>query len=245
MTFHSLLSCTRLRDYLVPHVFGCTCSTTKFTWPALSVYLVDPRGYCVVLYTSACPSCVFTYSPYIYLQAFLTICFSFHPIQQSIHTTSRQRDQANADYISNGKHLAFIQPRCHRVLPSDRSVTESKSCILTYSAFPSNISQELEDQEAQLRTETRSLREALDRLRHNIPRENEAHPHRAHARHNHYVHRVQAHLMHISTKVQALRDLLQHHQNEVQRAVNALIRRLPGEMPSWAREIPWMMQHLP
>ncbi|KAK6006557.1 hypothetical protein QM012_006967 [Aureobasidium pullulans] len=43
---------------------------------------------------------------------------------------------------------------------------------------------DLEDQTAQLRAETIRLRRALDRLGHDIPRENEAHPHQAHTQHN-------------------------------------------------------------
>ncbi|KAG9854260.1 hypothetical protein KCU98_g2664, partial [Aureobasidium melanogenum] len=104
---------------------------------------------------------------------------------------------------------------------------------------------DLEDRTAQLRAETLKLRRALDSMRHGIPGENEAHPHRAHTQHNNNVQHIKRTLWHISTMATGLREQLRHNQNEVQEAMDRVLGRLAREMPSWAREIPWMMQHLP
>ncbi|KAG9522737.1 hypothetical protein KCU93_g7000, partial [Aureobasidium melanogenum] len=104
---------------------------------------------------------------------------------------------------------------------------------------------DLDGRTERLRAETLKLRRALDDLRHGIPGENEAHPHRAHTQHNNNVQHVKRTLWHISTMVTGLRDQLRRNQNELQGAMDSVLGRLAREMPSWAREIPWMMQHLP
>lgn len=107
------------------------------------------------------------------------------------------------------------------------------------------VSQDLEDHTAQVRAETIKLKRALDNLRRGIPRENEAHPHQAHTQHNHNVRSIRRALFNISANVRGLRDSLQHHQNEVQAAMDRVLRRVVDEMPSWALEIHWRLQHHP
>lgn len=129
--------------------------------------------------------------------------------------------------------------QCYRRI--DEALRVSLASLSNF-CLPSNmIFKDLDDRTERLRAETLKLRRALDDLRHGIPGENEAHPHRAHTQHNNNVQHVKRTLWHISTMVTGLKDQLRRNQNELQGAMDSILGRLAREMPSWAREIPWMM----
>lgn len=132
---------------------------------------------------------------------------------------------------------------CYRRI--EQSLRVSPAFTRSFSLLSNTFSKDLEDHTAQVKAETIGLRRALDNLRRDVPRENEAHPHQAHTQHNHNVRSIRRVLFNMSTNIRGLRDSLQHHQNEVQGAMDRVLRKVADEMPTWAREVHWRLQHLP
>jgi hypothetical protein len=106
---------------------------------------------------------------------------------------------------------------------------------------------DLEDHAARIRAETLRLKAAIRHMKETIPREDEheRRHHHAHGRHTNQVQLVKSIVFHTSTKIANLRSHLRRDEEDILRAVNRVIARLAGEMPSWARNFSWMMQHLP
>jgi hypothetical protein len=84
-------------------------------------------------------------------------------------------------------------------------------------------------------------------MKDTIPRENEHlnRHHQVHVRHVNQVQLVKRIVWHTTTKIGSLRSQLRQNEDEMMRAVNRVLGKLAGKMPSWAREFSWMMQHHP
>jgi septal ring factor EnvC (AmiA/AmiB activator) len=106
---------------------------------------------------------------------------------------------------------------------------------------------DLEDHTAKVKAETLRLKAAIHHLEETIPRENKHanRHHQVHVRHVNHVQMIKRTVWHTSTKITDLRNHLRHDEEEVLRAVNRVIGKLANEMPSWARNFSWMMQHHP
>jgi hypothetical protein len=106
---------------------------------------------------------------------------------------------------------------------------------------------DLEDHTARVKAETLRLRAALHHMKDTIPRENEHlnRHHQVHVRHVNQVQLVKRIVWHTTTKIGSLRSQLRQNEDGLMRAVNRVLGKLAGKMPSWAREFSWMMQHHP
>jgi hypothetical protein len=97
---------------------------------------------------------------------------------------------------------------------------------------------DLEDHTARVKAETLRLKAAIPHIKETIPRENEHQNrhHQVHVRHVNQVQLVKRTVWHTSTKIGNLRSQLRRDEDGILRAVNRVLGKLAGEMPSWARE---------
>jgi hypothetical protein len=183
-------------------------------------------------YTSACPDSTFTCSGCIYPQSVPgLLLFPSYP-------ADHPHRQAQTDHYYTWPQS--IQTMPHTSAPLALALDDC------YRKLGQSL-RDLEDHTARIKAETLRLKAAIRHMEDTIPRENEHENrhHQVHVRHVNQVQLIKSIVFHTSTKIANLRSHLRRDEEDILRAVNRVIGRLAGEMPSWGRNFSWMMQHLP